>query len=213
MLEVRIHGRGGQGNVVAAYLLAHAGIAGGLHAQAFPFFGAERRGAPVAAYIRLAARPIRLHAAVRSPHFVIVQEEKLLGLEETTAGLVAGGGLLVNSPADQATLLARLSARTEGRNWQILGVAASEISMQHLGRNLPNTALLAAWVILTGVLEPAALEQAVTARLKPGMVQANLEVIRAVGSLVAQGAWHEMAHHALTQGAAPQQETGHAGAA
>ncbi len=213
MLEVRIHGRGGQGNVVAAYLLAHAGIAGGLHAQAFPFFGAERRGAPVAAYVRLAARPIRLHAAVRTPHFVIVQDEKLLGLEETTAGLVAGGGLLVNSPADQATLHARLGERMQGRNWQTFGVPASDLSRQHLGRNIPNTALLAAWAALTGVLEPAALEQAMTARLKPGMLQANLEVVRAMGSLVAPGAWHDLAHHALYDGSAQHQETGHAGAA
>jgi pyruvate ferredoxin oxidoreductase gamma subunit len=213
MLEIRIHGRGGQGNVVAAYLLAHAGIAGGLHAQAFPFFGAERRGAPVAAYARLAGRPIRLHAAVRTPHFVIVQDEKLLGLEETTAGLVAGGGLLVNSPADQATLHARLGERMQGRTWQILGIPASELSRQHLGRDIPNTALLAAWMALSGALEPGALEQAMAARLKPGVVQANLEVAQAARSLVEAGAWHSLAHDALRDNPNQYEEADHAGAA
>jgi pyruvate ferredoxin oxidoreductase gamma subunit len=213
MLEIRIHGRGGQGNVVAAYLLAHAGIAGGLHAQAFPFFGAERRGAPVAAYVRLAARPIRLRAAVRAPHYVILQDEKLLGLEETTAGLVPGGGLLVNSPADQAALHARLAERMQGRNWQVMAIPASDLSRQHLGRDIPNTALLAGWVALCGTLEPGALEQAMKARLKPAVVQANLDVAQAASSMVAAGAWHGLAHDALHDKPNQRKETDHAGAA
>ena len=213
MLEIRIHGRGGQGNVVAAYLLAHAGIAGGLHAQAFPFFGAERRGAPVAAYVRLAARPIRLRAAVRAPHFVIVQDDKLLGLPETTAGLVAGGKLLINSPADRASLQGRLAVQVQSSSWQLLSIAASDLSRQHLGRDIPNTALLAAWLALTGILEPGALEQAMRARLKPAMVQANLEVAQAASGLVEAKAWHDLAQDALHDRIDQREEANHAGAA
>lgn len=101
MIEVRIHGRGGQGNVVAAYLLATAAFETGQHCQAFPSFGAERRGAPVTAYVRIAAQPIRRRCQVANPAFLLVQDAGLLHIPSTLEGLKPGGGILVNSPIRQ----------------------------------------------------------------------------------------------------------------
>src|SRR5260221_13169617 len=96
-VEIRIHGRGGQGNVVAAYLLAAGAIRAGFNAQAFPAFGAERRGAPVTAFVRIRVTPIRRRAEVEHPDFLVVQDSKLLDIPGTTAGLVDGSGILVNA--------------------------------------------------------------------------------------------------------------------
>lgn len=91
MIEVRIHGRGGQGNVVAAYLLATAAFTEGWHAQAFPAFGAERRGAPVVAFVRLNDKPIRRRCQVAEPDFLIIQDEALMRVAGITDGLKSSG--------------------------------------------------------------------------------------------------------------------------
>ena len=91
MIEVRIHGRGGQGNVVAAYLLATAAFTEGWHAQAFPAFGAERRGAPVIAFTRLNDKAIRRRCQVEAPDYLIIQDEALLHVPGITDGLKPGG--------------------------------------------------------------------------------------------------------------------------
>ena len=100
MIEIRIHGRGGQGAVIASQILAQAAFQSGMHVQAFPSFGSERRGAPVTAFLRLDQTPIRLHSEIYRPDGVIVLDPSFLSLQlvDVCAGLKAGGWILINTP-------------------------------------------------------------------------------------------------------------------
>ena len=142
--EVRIHGRGGQGNVAAAYLLAAAAIREGRFAQAFPAFGAERRGAPVVAYVRIAERRLRRRSQVQHPAFLIIQDAALMEVPGVLAGLLPGGGVLVNSAEASDALEAHLGVPT-------VALPAGQMAQEVLGRPVPNTALLAAFLTLTDV--------------------------------------------------------------
>jgi pyruvate ferredoxin oxidoreductase gamma subunit len=183
MIEIRIHGRGGQGNVVAAYLLAGAAIDQGWHGQAFPAFGAERRGAPVAAFVRIARDRFRRRSQVIAPHFVIVQDEALLR-SGVTAGLRAGGGVLVNSArAAEFLPLDGVERRAS--------LPATRLSQEILGRPLPNTALLAAFLSLTGLLRPEALIPALARRFSGEILEANERLVAAASTQVQAGLWRE----------------------
>lgn len=184
MIEVRIHGRGGQGNVVAAYLLAGAAIGEGWHALAFPAFGAERRGAPVAAFVRMDERPFRRRDQIAHPDFLIVQDEALLHTEGILQGLKPGGGVLVNSTRDASEL--NLDAKA-------YALAATQLALEHLGRPVPNTALLAAFLTLTGLLPLAALERALGERFSGAVLESNLRLVKAAAQGVAPDAWRERA--------------------
>jgi pyruvate ferredoxin oxidoreductase gamma subunit len=185
MIEIRIHGRGGQGNVVAAYLLATAAIDEGHHAQAFPTFGAERRGAPVAAFVRLAPEPILRRCEVREPHFVIVQDPTLLKSAGVTAGLREGGRVLVNSTRSAEELTERLGAET-------FPLPASQLAREHLGRPVPNTALLAAFLALTAVLPVEALLKALRDRFRGEVLTRNEALVQAAAGTVPRGLWKEV---------------------
>ena len=104
MQEIRFHGRGGQGTVVASILLAKAFFSAGYYVQTFPVFGVERRGAPVEAYLRLGAEKILLRCNVYTPDHAVVQDVKLLGAVDVTAGLKPGGWILINTPGRPANL-------------------------------------------------------------------------------------------------------------
>lgn len=97
-VEIRIHGRGGQGAVTAANLLVTAALFEGKYGQAFPFFGAERRGAPVLAFARISDKPIRIHSEIKEPDMVVVFDPSLFDFVDVLAGLKPGGKILVNSP-------------------------------------------------------------------------------------------------------------------
>jgi pyruvate ferredoxin oxidoreductase gamma subunit len=187
MLEIRIHGRGGQGNVVAAYLLAAAAIDGGRHAQAFPAFGAERRGAPVAAFVRIDDRPIRRRCQVREPAFLIVQDPALLGVPGTLGGLRPGGAVLVDGPA---------AATEHGETHETITLPATRLAMEHIGRPVPNTALLAAFITLTGLMPLAALVDALAERFRGPVLEANQRLVEAAAATVEPGRWQEVAHAA-----------------
>ncbi len=180
MIEVRIHGRGGQGNVAAAYLLAAAAIGEGWHALAFPAFGAERRGAPVAAFVRMDRRAFRRRDQVARPHFLIVQDAALLHVPGVLAGLRPEGGLLVNAAREPAG--ADLPPKR-------FAVPATRLAQEHLGRPVPNTVLLAVFLTLTGLLPVAALERAVAARFRGPVLEANKALIAAAAKLPPPGAW------------------------
>jgi pyruvate ferredoxin oxidoreductase gamma subunit len=159
-LEVRFHGRGGQGVVTAAELLSAAAFAQGRAAQAIPSFGSERTGAPVVAYCRVADRPIRSHDPVTAPDVVVVQDPTMLHLPGILDGLRSGGLVLVNSARAPGGLgLVKLSAR-------VITVPASDLSRVRLGRPLPNTTLLGALAGLTGVASLAALQEAIRDRFR-----------------------------------------------
>lgn len=189
MIEVRIHGRGGQGNVVAAYLLATAAFEEGRYGQAFPAFGAERRGAPVTAFVRIADKPIRRRCEVRQPAFLIIQDEALLHVRGVLDGLEPGGGILVNSTRTAAELSAE-----HGRD--MLSLPATALAQETLGRPVPNTALLAAFLTLTELLPCEALVNALAERFSGKVLERNTELIERAAAMVEPGIWKEAQHAA-----------------
>ena len=190
--EIRLHGRGGQGNVAATWLLAAAAIREGRFAQAFPAFGAERRGAPVAAFVRIADRRLRRRSQILEPGFLIIQDPGLLAVPDVLNGLHPKGAILVNSDEDSAVLSRRLE-RT------VVALPAGDMARDTLGHPLPNTALLAAFVALTALVSRESLETEVAERFqdKGGEVVArNLDLIAQASAKVVNGQWREAAHAA-----------------
>lgn len=182
MIEIRIHGRGGQGNVVAAYLLASAAFAEGARCQAFPSFGAERRGAPVTAFVRIAPEPILARSQVRQPGALIIQDDSLLHIPGTAAGLRPGGPVLVNAPEDSATLKAR-------HGLDILALPATALALEYLGRPTPNVALLAAFLTATGLFPLSALSKALGERFSGEILRRNEKLVARAAETVPAGAW------------------------
>jgi len=183
LLDIRFHGRGGQGAVSAAALLALAAFDDGFEAQAFPRFGSERRGAPLEAYVRISNTAIRAHNQVYTPDAVVIQDASLLRSEPLLRGLKSGGLIVLNSeqPPDG------FSEEGDGFRW--LCLPASLIGERHLGRPLPNTVLLGALASATGWVSLSALEQAVTSHLErkgEEMVKANIAALREGYQFVAQ---------------------------
>lgn len=172
--------------MVAAYLLATAAFEEGRHCQAFPTFGAERRGAPVTAFVRIADKPIRRRCQVAAPGFLIVQDAGLLELPGVTEGLRPGGGIVVNDtrPPEE---LERLTGRPT------LGLPAARLALEILGRPMPNVALLAAFLTITGLLPVTALEKALGHRFKGEVLEKNRRLIDAVVHTVPTGGWREAA--------------------
>ncbi|HUT76569.1 MAG TPA: 2-oxoacid:acceptor oxidoreductase family protein [Polyangia bacterium] len=148
MLELRFHGRGGQGAVTSAELLAIAAIAQGKFAQAFPSFGPERRGAPVMAYARIDEARIRNRTAVTSPNVTVVLDPSILRIVNTSDGLVADGVQIVNTGRSAAEL--RESFGLKGR---IVTVNANHIAAEEIGRVITNTTMLGALVRATGLVD------------------------------------------------------------
>ena len=144
MFQVRIHGRGGQGVVTGAEMLSVAAFFEGRHAQAFPSFGSERTGAPVVAFCRIADKEIRLREPIMEPDCLIVQDPTLFKVIDVFAGLRADGYLLVNTNKTFAELhLGQVVDRLpKGR---AVIVPATEFAMKHVGRPVPNAALLGAF--------------------------------------------------------------------
>lgn len=187
MIEVRIHGRGGQGNVVAAYLLATAAIDEGYFGQAFPAFGAERRGAPVVAFVRIAERTLRRHNQVLQPDFLIIQDRALLNDPGVLDGLRPSGGILVNTSLDATTL-------SEHLGHAVVTLPATQLAMAQLGKPVPNTALLSAFLTLTQMLPMTSLTKALGQKFKGDILERNLSLIETASQQVPAGRWKEMAH-------------------
>ncbi len=182
MIEIRIHGRGGQGNVVAAYLVAMAAFEEGSYGQAFPNFGAERRGAPVIAFVRIADRPIQRHNQVRTPAFLIVQDQALLQVPGVTDGLLPGGKILVNSSLSSGELSDQLKT-------DVIALQATALAKKILGRPVPNTALLAAFFALTDMLSQKSLANVLEKRFKGDVLEKNLRLIQQAAEQVSVGLW------------------------
>lgn len=175
MLQIRIHGRGGQGVVTAAELLSSAAFDDGRHAQAFPSFGSERTGAPVAAYCRIGDRPIRTHEPVSQPDVVVVGDPTLLHQVDVFAGLTDGGLAVVNTtrPAGELGLGAL------GERARVVTVPATDLAREHLGRPLPHAALLGAVAAATGAVSLDAIERAIRERFAGGVAEGNAAAARA----------------------------------
>lgn len=179
-LEIRWHGRGGQGAKTAALLLGEALMEAGKHVQAFPEFGPERRGAPVQAFNRISDEPITIHSAVRQPQMVVVLDPSFLGTVDVLSGLQPGGILLVNTPRPPEWVREKLGL--ENPPFRICTLDASGIAKATLGRDIPNAPMLGAIARLTGLVSLEELLEQVRHRMEkkfsPRVIEGNLAAIR-----------------------------------
>ena len=148
-IEIRWHGRGGQGAKTAALLLADVAFKTGKYVQGFPEYGPERMGAPITAYNRISSDPIRVHSNIYTPLYVVVVDESLIESVDVTAGLKEDGAIVVNTPKSADEIRPHLN----GYKGKVYTLDAREISMQTLGKNFPNSPMLAAIVAVSGIME------------------------------------------------------------
>lgn len=201
LLQVRVHGRGGQGVVTAAELLSVAAFADGRYAQAFPTFGSERMGAPVTAFCRIDDRPIRAREPITDPDALLVLDPTLLHQVDLFSGLSPLGYVVINTERSLAELgLAELEDRlAPGR---LVAVPATQLARQHLGRPLPNAVLLGGFAALTGAVSLAALSAAIGEKFTGALADGNRRG--------AEAAFAAVAGLARTGGAHRREETGRA---
>lgn len=177
MLEIRWHARGGQGAVTAAKAFAEAALEEGKYIQAMPEYGPERSGAPIRAYNRVSPAPIRFHSQVTTPDVVVVVDSTLLGTEDLLAGTSETATLLINSGESPQAMRERL--RIAGRKLYTLD--ASQIALEELGRNFPNTPLLGALARVTGEITLDGLERQVQRglgkKVTPEVLRGNLRAV------------------------------------
>ncbi len=162
MKEIRIHGRGGQGSVTAAELLAVAAFEDGKYSQAFPAFGVERRGAPIMAFTRISEHPIRLRSQVYEPDYVIVQDATLIEVVDVSSGAKPDGKILINTEFSSDTF----NLETEA---QVMTIDATRIALDIIGRPIVNTILLGAFAGATHEIKVESIQNAVSERF-PGKV-------------------------------------------
>lgn len=148
MIEIRVHGRGGQGAVTSTELIAVAAINEGKYAQAFPSFGPERRGAPVMSFARISDTPIRTREKVYTPDIVMVLDPTILKIVDVTAGLKKNGTLILNTAKEEGEV-----RKAFGIKAKMTLVDATGIAMKHLGRPITNTTMIGALIKASGVVD------------------------------------------------------------
>ena len=148
MIEIRWHGRGGQGAKTASLLLADAAFNTGKYIQGFPEYGPERMGAPITAYNRISSEPIRIHSNIYEPDFVVVVDDTLLESVDVTAGLKETGAIVINTTKEKEELEKMLN----GYKGKVYTIDARKVSMETLGRYFPNTPMLAAIVKVSSIM-------------------------------------------------------------
>lgn len=148
-VEIRWHGRGGQGAKTACLLLADVAFSSGKHVQGFPEYGPERMGAPITAYNRITDEHCKVHSNIYTPDYVVVVDETLLKSVDVTSGLKESGALIINSRKTPEEIRPLLN----GYPGRVCVVDAEKISMETLGKNFPNTPMLAAVVKVSGVID------------------------------------------------------------
>jgi len=175
MTEVRLHGRGGQGVVSAAQLIADAAVREGKYVQAFPEFGAERSGAPIAAYARLSDGPIEIHSFIRSPDVVIVVDRSMAYFKSTTQGLAKNGYFICNFDGTSEELRSKLGLDPSVK---IITLDATGIAIKALGKDFPNTPMLGALLKATGIVGFESLEKVLGERFKGKVLEGNEEALK-----------------------------------
>ena len=170
MRELRIHGRGGQGSVTAAELIAVAAFEGGVFSQAFPAFGVERRGAPVQAFVRFDTSKIRLRSQVYEPDYIIVQDSTLIRDVNVFQGVKPGGIVIINTEKEQDYSI------PEGV--KVITIDATGIALQELGVPITNTTLMGAFSAATGEIKMDSLEHALRRRFTGDMAEKNIRAAR-----------------------------------
>ncbi len=180
MIEVRWHGRGGQGAKTAALLFAEALLATGKYIQAFPEYGPERMGAPVQSFNRISEDPITIHSGITNPQYVVILDPSLMDCVDVTDGIGKEGKVIVNSSFSAAEIAKLLMVDPS----QVYVVDASKIAQETIGRNIPNTPMLGALVKvignldINGVLEDTKAKLTVKFRHKPEVIEGNISSIK-----------------------------------
>ena len=173
MLQIRIHGRGGQGVVTAAEMLSVAAFEQGRHAQAFPSFGSERTGAPVVAFCRIDDKEIRLREPIMAPDALIIQDPTLLHQVDCFAGLKLDGYILINTNKTFEELgLAEFvkSHRAE----RLCTVSATDLALKHVGRPVPNVPLLGGFAAISGLIRLESVIKAIEDRFSGKVAAGNI---------------------------------------
>lgn len=179
MIEIRWHGRGGQGAKTASLLLADAAFNTGKFIQGFPEYGPERMGAPITAYNRISDTQIRIHSNIYEPDYVVVVDDSLLETVDVTKGLKENGALLINT-SKNVTEIAKL---LNGYSGKIYTIDASRISRDCLKANYPNTAMLAAIIKITNIMTKEELLENMRESFKhkfarkPEVIEPNMDAI------------------------------------
>ena len=178
-LEIRWHGRGGQGAKTAALLLADVAFKTGKYVQGFPEYGPERMGAPITAYNRISDEVIRVHSNIYTPGLVVVVDETLLHSVDVTAGLKEDGAILVNTERSKEEIIPHL----KGYKGDVYVIDAKKVSMAPLGKYFPNTQLLAAIVKVAGIMDKETFLREMQASFrhkfasKPEVIDGNMKAL------------------------------------
>jgi pyruvate ferredoxin oxidoreductase gamma subunit len=185
MFQVRIHGRGGQGVVTATELLSVAAFREGRHAQAFPSFGSERTGAPVVAFCRIDDRPIRLREPILAPDALIIQDPTLLHQVDVFGGLAKDGYILINTSRSFEEL--GLGDFIAGfRRERLCTVPATELALKHVGRAVPNAALLAGFAAVSGRISLESVIAAIREKFPKKVAEGNVAAANAAHAFVVE---------------------------
>ena len=185
MFQVRIHGRGGQGVVTGAELLSIAAFLQGKHAQAFPSFGSERTGAPVVAFCRIDDKEIRLREPIMQPDALIIQDPTLLYQGDVFSGLVKDGYVLINSTRSLEQL--GIGDFAKGfRADHLRTVAATELALKHIGRPVPNAALLGGFAAISGAISLESVAAAIRDKFSGKVAEGNIAAAAEAYNLVKQ---------------------------
>ncbi len=173
LVEIRWHGRGGQGAVTSTELVARAAIDEGKYAQAFPSFGPERRGAPVLAFIRINSKePIRIRAEIKEPDVVVVLDPGLLSIINVTSGLKANGIVVINTKKQAEQLRQEF-----GLNWLLATIDATSIAREILGVPIVNTTMVGALLKVTGIVKLESLVEPLEHRFGR-LAERNIEAMK-----------------------------------
>ena len=171
MKEIRIHGRGGQGAVTAAELLAASAFHDGKYSQSFPSFGSERKGAPVMSFARVDDKKIRTRAQILTPDYLIVQDSTLIGVIDVLHGLGDDGLVVVNTAKSPGELDLNTKAK-------VITVDATNIAVEELGKPIPNTVMIGAFAGATGLVTIESVEKAVRHRFEGKLGEMNARACR-----------------------------------
>jgi len=179
-VEIRWHGRGGQGAKTAALLLADVAFKTGKYVQGFPEYGPERMGAPITAYNRVSDNRIRVHSNIYHPDFVVVVDETLLESVNVTAGLKKDGAIIINTSKSREEVIPLL----KGYEGSVYVVDAKKISVSTLGKNYPNSPMLAAAIAVSGIMDTDEFLNEMEASYlhkfatKPEVIEGNMNALR-----------------------------------
>ena len=179
LIEIRWHGRGGQGAKTASLLLADAAFNTGKYIQGFPEYGPERMGAPITAYNRISDKPITIHSNIYEPDYVVVVDDTLLESVPVTAGLKIEGAIVINTTKSPEYLKEKLN----GYDGNIYTIDARKVSEETLGKYFPNTPMLAAIVKVTGIMSDEAFLEDMKGSFKhkfakkPEVIEGNMKAL------------------------------------